>query len=107
MGLAADRDRIAAAYVTDYVEVFEFGLRVLAQCARAYGRSEPRRHHAAHGLPCHISRTVTSPASTVAAVAEAVREEARALVHVWQPVAQRNTLAKLLDFDAELKRRER
>ena len=39
------------------------------------------------------------------AAAEAVREEARALVHLWQPVARRNTLAKLLDFDADLKRR--
>jgi triphosphoribosyl-dephospho-CoA synthase len=39
-----------------------------------------------------------------AAVAEAVREEALGLTPLWHPVAQRNTLAKLLDFDAELKR---
>ena len=30
MGLAAARDRIAAAYVTDYADIFEFGLKVLA-----------------------------------------------------------------------------
>ena len=55
MGLAASRDRIAAAYVTDYVEIFEFGLRVLANARGVYGRSEPRRHHAAHGLSCLFS----------------------------------------------------
>ena len=39
-----------------------------------------------------------------AAMAERVREKAYALAPAWQPVARRNTLPELLDFDAELKR---
>ncbi len=31
MGMAAGRDRIAAAYVTDFVDIFEFGLRRAGQ----------------------------------------------------------------------------
>ena len=81
MRLAADRDRIAAAYVTDYADIFEFGLPVLANARGAYGRSEPRRHHAAHGLP-RVFPDSHIVASTVLATAEAVREEAHALVRL-------------------------
>jgi len=104
MGLAAARDRIAAAYLTDYVEIFEFGLRVLAN-ARGYTDDQSlavttlHMAYLAYFPDSHIVRKHGS------AVAETVREEAQALIGLWQPVAQRNTLAKLLDFDAELKRR--
>jgi triphosphoribosyl-dephospho-CoA synthase len=104
MGLAAARDRIAAAYLTDYVDIFEFGLRVLAN-ARGYTDDQSlavttlHMAYLAYFPDSHIVRKHGT------AVAETVREEAQALIGLWQPVAQRNTLAKLLDFDAELKRR--
>ena len=105
MGLAAGRDRIAAAYVTDYAEVFEFGLRVLANARRQTDdrRASPSPRCTWPILP--IFRTVTLLRKHGAAIAEAVREEAQRPGPVWQPVAQRNTLPELLDFDAELKRR--
>jgi triphosphoribosyl-dephospho-CoA synthase len=104
MGLAADRDRIAAAYLTDYVEVFEFGLRVLADANAA--TDDPllaittlHMAYLAYFPDSHILRK-HGPA-----VAEAVREQAQALACLWQPVAQRSTLPQLLDFDADLKAR--
>jgi triphosphoribosyl-dephospho-CoA synthase len=104
MRLAADRDRIAAAYLTDYAEIFEFGLPVLAN-TRGYTDDQSLAV-----TTLHMAYLAYFPDSHVArkhgpATAEAVREEARALIGLWQPVAQRNTLAKLLDFDADLKRR--
>jgi triphosphoribosyl-dephospho-CoA synthase len=103
MGMAAQRDRIASAYLTDYVEIFEFGLGVLANA---------RRHAHDDALAVttlHMAFLAYFPDSHIlrkhgGAVAEAVREEALGLMPLWHPVAQRNTLTKLLDFDAELKR---
>ena len=98
------RDRIAAAYVTDFVDIFEFGLRVLSQRPRGIGRSTSLAI-----TTLHMAYLAYFPDSHIvrkhgAAVAEAVRGQAHALAPLWQPVAQRNTLPKLLDFDAELKR---
>ncbi len=104
MALAAARDRIAAAYVTDYVDIFEFGVEVLAG-ALSQTDDQPlavttlHMAYLAYFPDSHIAR------KHGAAIAEAVREQAYALAPAWQPVAQRNTLPKLLDFDAELKRR--
>jgi triphosphoribosyl-dephospho-CoA synthase len=103
MGMAARRDRVAAAYLNDYVEVFEFGLGVLANA---------RRHTDDDSLAVtslHMAFLAYFPDSHIlrkhgVAIAEAVRGQAHALAPLWQPVAQRNTLPKLLDFDAELKR---
>ena len=103
MGMAAQRDRIASAYLTDYVEIFEFGLGVLANARR-------HAHDDALAITSlHMAFLAYFPDSHIlrkhgAAVAEAVREEALGLMPLWHPVAQRNTLTKLLDFDAELKR---
>jgi triphosphoribosyl-dephospho-CoA synthase len=105
MAIAAERDRIAAAYVTDYGELFEFGVRVLTTAReQADGSLEPavttlHMAYLAYFLDSHIAR------KHGAAVAEAVRAEARALAPLLQSVAHRNTQAKLLDFDADLKRR--
>jgi triphosphoribosyl-dephospho-CoA synthase len=104
MGLAADRDRIAAAYLTDYVEIFEFGLPVLASargCTHDQGLAITTLHMAylSYFPDSHIVRK-HGPA-----VAEAVRSQAHAMAGLWQPVAQRSTLPKLLDFDADLKAR--
>ena len=104
MALAAARDRIAAAYVTDYADIFEFGLTVLANAHVAHGRSR-----ALAVTTLHMAYLAYFPDSHIArkhgaAMAERVREKAYALAPAWQPVAQRNTLPELLDFDAELKR---
>jgi triphosphoribosyl-dephospho-CoA synthase len=103
MGLAAGRDRIAAAYVTDYADIFEFGLKVLSN-AMAHTDDQvlavTTLHMAflAYFPDSHIAR------KHGAAMAATVLEQAHALAPAWQPIVRRNTLAKLLDFDAELKR---
>lgn len=103
MGLAAGRDRIAAAYVTDYADIFEFGLKVLAN-AKAHTDDQMlavttlHMAYLAYFPDSHIAR------KHGAAMAARVLEEAHALAPAWQPAARPNTLAKLLDFDAELKR---
>lgn len=103
MALAAGRDRIAAAYVTDYADIFEFGVKVLAH---AMAHTDDRELAV---TTLHMAFLAYFPDSHIArkhgaAMAETVRARAYALAGAWQPVAQRNTLPKLLDFDAELKR---
>jgi triphosphoribosyl-dephospho-CoA synthase len=103
MALAATRDRIAAAYLNDYVELFEFGLLVLANARRqtddpTLAVTTLHMAYLAYFADSHIAR------KHGIAVAEAVREQAHALAGLWRPVAQRNTLPDLLDFDADLKR---
>jgi len=104
MGLAADRDRIARTYVTDYAEIFDFGLPVLAN-ARAQ-TSDPELAV----TTLHMAFLAYFPDSHIArkhgpAVAEDVRAAARDTAPLWQPVARCNTLPGLLDFDADLKHR--
>ncbi len=103
MALGAARDRIAAAYVTDYADIFEFGVNVLAG---AMSHTDDQRLAV---TTLHMAYLAYFPDSHItrkhgAAMAETVRGQAYALAPAWQPVAQRNTLPELLDFDAELKR---
>jgi triphosphoribosyl-dephospho-CoA synthase len=103
MALAAARDRIAGAYLNDYVEIFEFGLLVLANARRQ--TDDP----ILAVTTLHMAYLAYFPDSHIVrkhgiAVAEGVREQAHALVALWRPVAQRNTLPELLEFDADLKR---
>ena len=103
MALGAARDRIAAAYVTDYADIFEFGVNVLAG---AMSHTDDQRLAVS---TLHMAYLAYFPDSHItrkhgAAMAETVRGQAYALAPAWQPVAQRNTLPELLDFDAELKR---
>ncbi len=51
MALAAGRDRIARAYVTDLDEIFAFGLPTLERIPLPDGRPSRRHHHPAYGLP--------------------------------------------------------
>ena len=104
MALGAARDRIAAAYVTDYADIFEFGVNVLAS---AMAHTDDLRLAV---TTLHMAYLAYFPDSHItrkqgAEMAERVRGQAYALAPAWQPVAQRNTLPKLLEFDAELKRR--
>lgn len=102
MALAADRDRIARAYVTDYEDIFDFGLTEL-RLARAHAPSE---NEAITTL--HMSYLATYADSHIArkhgqAAALEVLEAARKRERLWRPAASRDTFAELLDFDGELK----
>jgi triphosphoribosyl-dephospho-CoA synthase len=103
MALAADRDRIARAYVTDFKEVFEFGLPALERARRqsadmAFMVTTLHMAYLAEAPDSHIARKFGD------AAAEQVRGEARRLKAQWDPVAP-PTFEALLAFDAELKGR--
>jgi triphosphoribosyl-dephospho-CoA synthase len=102
MGLAADRDRIARAYVTNYADIFDFGLKTLREARRQSARPEEAittLHMAflAEFLDSHIARKHSARA------ARYVREKARELASFWRPFAKAQSFAPLLAFDAELK----
>lgn len=104
MYLAKDRDRIANAYVTAYEDIFDFALPALAN-ARASAESDDLAVSTLHMTllaeinDSHIARKFGS------ATADAVREEARALRHVWAPVVTSKSLKSLNEFDTHLKAR--
>jgi len=100
MALAADRDRIAGQYASDYADVFAVGLERLA--------AERRRGTAPEWAASHVYMDFLAafPDSHIArkhglATAEAVRAEAAALVRI--PSHRRRT--RLITFDRELKER--
>jgi triphosphoribosyl-dephospho-CoA synthase len=104
MQLAAGRDRISRAYVTDYADVFDVALPALAAA---------RCRAAAPDLAVstlHMTLLSAFPDSHIARkhgaeVADAVQHEARALATAWTPVARPDSVATLLAFDRDLKRR--
>jgi triphosphoribosyl-dephospho-CoA synthase len=105
MTLAAERDRIALAYTTAFADIFEFGLPEFNRALAAADDGELAV------TTLHMAYLAQFPDSHIArkhgpGVAETVRAEARALAASWQPVARANTLPRLLDFDADLKRRD-
>jgi triphosphoribosyl-dephospho-CoA synthase len=105
MSLAADRDRIAQAYVTDFAEVFDFGLPRLARMRRqaadqSIAVTTLHMAYLAAFADSHIARKFG------ASVAEEVRTAAHGLKSQWQPVARTDTLEKLMRFDSELKARQ-
>jgi len=104
MALAADRDRIANAYVTDYADIFELGLDAL----------ETAREQTVDPLlaitTLHMTLLSSFPDSHIArkhgvARAANVVSEARALAAAWKPVATQQTFDRLLAFDRSLKAR--
>jgi triphosphoribosyl-dephospho-CoA synthase len=102
MALAAGRDRIARAYVTNYADIFDFGLNKLSEARRQSARPEEAittLHMAflAEFVDSHIARKHGARA------AQYVREKARELAPLWRPVATLESFAGLLAFDAELK----
>lgn len=98
MRLAADRDRIARAYVTDFEDIFEFGLPKL-QAARRETASEELATTALHMeflstfTDSHIMRKFGTN------TAEYVRSEAKKRA----PLARGNDTTELLAFDRLLK----
>jgi triphosphoribosyl-dephospho-CoA synthase len=104
MALAADRDRIARAYVTDFDEVFAFGLPTLAKIR--LHTDDP----AVAVTTLHMAFLAEAPDSHIARksgreVAKAVCAEARGLRALWDPVAGPEAFAPLLAFDRDLKER--
>jgi triphosphoribosyl-dephospho-CoA synthase len=104
MALAADRDRVARAYVTTFAEIFDFGLPTLDRVRPLAGNqalmvSTLHMAYLAELPDSHIARKFGS------AVAEQVRKEASRHKRLWDPVVAANSFAELLDFDADLKRR--
>lgn len=106
MYLAAERDRIANAYVTAYSDIFDFALPVFQDARRVAIDSDlavTTLHMSllAEFPDTHISRKYG------AAAAEEIREQARALKAYWSPVASAKSMAPLIEFDAKMKTKGR
>jgi triphosphoribosyl-dephospho-CoA synthase len=104
MALAADRDRIARAYVSDLDEVFAFGLPTLERVsALADGPSLAvttlHMAYLAEAPDSHIARKLGSEA------AETLRCNAARQRSLWDPIATVKTFPALLAFDRDLKQR--
>jgi triphosphoribosyl-dephospho-CoA synthase len=105
MRLAAGRDRIALNYTTAFADIFDFGLGAFLRAQAQTGDAQLAV------TTLHMAYLAQFPDSHIGRkhgerVADEVQREARALAPLWDPVAQRNTIPGLLDFDAELKRRK-
>ncbi|MFA5958707.1 triphosphoribosyl-dephospho-CoA synthase [Hyphomicrobium sp.] len=103
MHLAAERDRIANAYVSVYADIFDFALPVLRE---AKAISDLDSTLAVTTL--HMSLLSEFPDTHIArkfgaGIAEKVREEARVLRPQWFPAATAKSSLVLQDFDAKLK----
>lgn len=104
MHLAAARDRIALNYTNGFADIFSLGLPELRRARALTGDDDLAV------TTLHMAFLAQFPDSHIqrkhgAGAAEAVVGEAQALADAWQPVAQRKKLRELLDFDADLKRR--
>jgi triphosphoribosyl-dephospho-CoA synthase len=103
MALAADRDRIARAYVTGFEDILDFGLDELG-AARSLAASESDAITTLHmcflaAFPdSHIVRKHGMDAAL------RVRDRARERAALWRPAVQPNAFAELLQFDCELKK---
>lgn len=102
MALAAGRDRIAHAYISDFEDVFLFGLPEL-EAARRHAISEEDAITTLHMaflatfLDSHIAR---KHGATAAAY---VRSSAREREELWRPAAGPASRDRLLEFDRQLK----
>lgn len=104
MRLAADRDRIARAYVTGFEDIFTFALPEL-YAARRTAQDESLAISA-----LHMALLSAFPDSHIARkygldTALAVQREARALKSLWHPAPRRETRRALMDLDRSLKER--
>lgn len=104
MALAADRDRIARAYVTRFDDIFSHALPEL-YAARRSAESESMAITA-----LHMSLLASFPDSHIARkygddAAEAVRREAADCAALWRPAPRQETWQALLDLDSSLKSR--
>lgn len=104
MALAAGRDRIAAAYVNGFADIFDFGLPALESALQTF----PSLEEATSALflaflgewpDTHISRKFGQEP------AQAVQREARSVRSDFHSVREEDRLPLLLDFDRSLKER--
>ena len=104
MALAADRDRIALAYVTDYADIFEFALPLLKQ-ARELAATPDLAVSTLHMsllatfADTHVARKYGSR------TADALRDEARRMAPLFRPVVAPDAIQELVEFDTSLKAR--
>ncbi|ADJ23287.1 triphosphoribosyl-dephospho-CoA protein [Hyphomicrobium denitrificans ATCC 51888] len=106
MYLAAERDRIANAYVTAYSDIFDFALPVFQDARRVAIDSDLAV------TTLHMSLLAEFPDTHIArkygaAAAEEIREQARALKAYWSPVASAKSMTPLIEFDAIMKSKGR
>jgi triphosphoribosyl-dephospho-CoA synthase len=104
MHLAADRDRIANAYVTAYGDIFDFALPVFHDARAVCGT------FSLAVTTLHMALMAEFPDSHIGRkfgleTARKVQAEAQALSQSWQPSASSKSLPRLEEFDAALKRR--
>ncbi|MCB1484073.1 MAG: triphosphoribosyl-dephospho-CoA synthase [Hyphomicrobiaceae bacterium] len=102
MHLAAQRDRIANAYVTAYSDVFDVALPALEEAQKA-GEQE---HLAITTL--HMTLLAAFPDSHIVrkwgpVAAASVQERARDLSPLWNPITTPKSFNALLEFDRQLK----
>ena len=103
MHIAAERDRIANAYVNVFADIFDFALPVF-HAARVATGADP----ALSITTLHMSLLAEFPDTHITRkygleIALDVQREAHALKSSWFPVATAKSLSALLDFDAKLK----
>jgi triphosphoribosyl-dephospho-CoA synthase len=104
MHLAANRDRIANAYVTAFEDIFDFALPALDDARQLAERDDLAV------TTLHMALMSEFPDSHIvrkfgAAAARDVREEAQALSPHWKPVVTHKSFNFLLNFDSGLKAR--
>lgn len=105
MLLAADRDRIANAYVTAYADIFDLALPCYSQAL------DLAAHPDLAVTALHMTLLAAFPDSHIARkwgpdAADAVMHQTRDLRHAWHPVPTPNSFTTLLEFDASLKGRQ-
>jgi triphosphoribosyl-dephospho-CoA synthase len=100
MHLAADRDRIARAYVTDFADIFEFGLPKL-QAARG---ETPSSDIAITALHMEFLSTFTD-SHIVRKFGTETAEDVRSEAQEYAPFWRNHDLSELLGFDRSLKER--
>lgn len=104
MALAADRDRIARAYATDFEDIFQIGLAVLRSASQ---------EHADQSLAVtqlHMTYFSEFPDSHIArkhgpVVAEKIMNEAGKIKEQWEREGQNERVNSLIKFDTALKQR--
>lgn len=103
MQLAAERDRIANAYVSVYADIFDFALPALHDAKTVTGCDATLAVTTLHMAllaefpDTHIGRKFG------AEIAAKVQNEARVLRPQWSPAATAKSLPALQEFDAKLK----
>lgn len=105
MHLAAERDRIANAYVTAYADIFDVGLPAYTAALEICERSDLAV------TTLHMTLLAAFPDSHISrkwgpAVAIEVQQQARALSPSWQPVFSSKSFRELAEFDSQLKERK-